>query len=321
MPRTSIWRTKLATFALVAIASSLVVSSARACFAPPPSLTEHHTDLITQSEVIVLARVIGAANKATYDTLNVFEGPSLYERPLAQFETVENLRGKTPKTFSFNGGSLSDVNYDLNGDFDKHRASVFWDKNTTRQWNDVDCRMYPVFEEGKTYLLFIDRPHWRGYEEIAHPADDFWLAAVRRVLADPSAWSGLSLDLKSWLTLSRGVFVGHVQSCEGPTLSVDSVMHGNFEDTWRYSNEDNAEHWPDGECEVGRQYLVIATRDAPEILPQYSSSVLPVHDGFVDFGPAFAESDVDVQAFRIQKLHEISALFSGKPHKASAIRN
>lgn len=285
-----------------------LASPVHACFEPPASLTLHHTDLIAKSKVVVLARVVGEADRATYDTLDVFQGPSLHQRPLARFETVETLRGKTPPEFSLSGGSLSAVDFDLHGDFDRHRQSVFWDKKITRQWNDVDCRMYPQFHVGRTYLLFIDQPHWRAYEEIRHP-DDLWLGAVRRVLADPAALSGLSLELKDWLSLSRGVFIGRIQSCDGPTLSVEESLHGEFSPTWRYSTAEHSEYWLDGDCEIGRQYLVITTRDEPEILPHYSATALPVHDGLVDFGPAFRDSDVDVRAFRIQKLWAVRNLF------------
>lgn len=291
-----------------ALLATLLASPVFACADPPASLTRHHTDLIAKSEVIVLARVVGEADGATYDTLDVFQGPPLYDRPLAQFETVEALRGKTPGTFSLNGGSHATVDYDLHGDFDRHREAVFWDKKMTRQWNDIDCRMYPEFQVGRTYLLFIDQPHWRAYEEIRDP-DDLWLQAVRKVVADSSLWSGLSLDLKNWLSLSRGVFVGRIESCNGPTLTVDTVLFGAFSATWRYSTADDAEYWLDETCTPGQQYLVIATRDEPEILPHYSATALPVHDGLLDFGPAFRESDVDVRAFRIQKLEAVRTLF------------
>jgi len=302
------------------VIATLLASPVLACVTPPASLTLHHTDLIANSEVIVLARVTGEANGATYDTLDVFQGPPLYERPLAQFETVENLRGNTPRTFSLSGGSLAGVDYDVHGDFDRHREAVFWDKKMTRQWNDVDCRMYPEFQIGRTYLLFIDQPHWRAYEEI-RADDDLWLAAVRRVLADPTLWSGLALGLKDWLSLSRGVFVGRIESCDGPTLTVDEVLFGAFSSTWRYSTADDAEYWLDDTCTVGQQYLVIATRDEPEILPHYSATALPVHDGLLDFGPAFRESDVDVQAFRIQKLDAVRTLFEPRPKQTSTQRD
>jgi len=279
-------------------------SPALACFAPPASLTVHHTDLVAETKVIVLARVIGATDKPTYNTLGDMQANRDPNRALAKFEAIEVLRGKTPPEFSLSGGSLADVDYDPYNDFDGHKSALFWDKKITRQWNQPDCQMHPDFQVGRTYLLFVDHPHWRAYEEIRGP-DDLWLQAVRRSIEDPSLPSGLSLSLDAWLALSHGVFVGRVQSCDGPTLSVDEVLHGKFDSTWRYSNEEDAGYWPDGTCEIGRHYLIVAYQEEPEILPHYSASVFPVHDGLLDFGAAFRDSDIEVQAFRIQKLDDV----------------
>ncbi len=279
-----------------------------ACTVPPQDLTTHHSHLVEQTQVIVLARVIGGTDQATFDTLGTTPFQGLSRGRLAEFETVEVLRGAAPDRFSLSTGTLADIDYDTNGDFNGHRDAVFWDKRTTRQWNGPDCAMHPSFILGRTYLLFVDHPHWRAYEEIREP-DDLWLTAVRRLIADPSLVSGLSLDLRDWLAMAHGVFVGRLRSCDGPTLTVEQVLTGSFDDRWRYSNEPNDRLWPVGPCKPGRRYLVIAYRDQPEILPRFSATVMPVLDGLVDFGPAMTDSDVDIQAFRIQSLDAVTGLF------------
>jgi hypothetical protein len=42
-----------------------------------------------------------------------------------------------------------------------------------------DCRIHPNFEEGRTYLVFLDEPyHPKSFERIASDSDK-WLQAVR----------------------------------------------------------------------------------------------------------------------------------------------
>ncbi|MEM8811031.1 MAG: hypothetical protein AAGF59_00335 [Pseudomonadota bacterium] len=306
-------RALIPLFLVVSIGFASRVS---ACPFPPSGLVSHHTDLVAETQVIVLAEVVGDTDRATYDTLGDLDLgpvaiPDLNSRPLALFRTVEVLKGRAPDTFSLSTGLLSETGFDPVEDFDSHKNSIFWDKSFTRQAQESDCRMYPQFRQGQTYLLFIDRPHWRAYEEIQTP-DDLWLHAVRRVLEDPDRHSGLVLGLPEWLKLSRGVFIGRIESCDGPTLSVSRVLHGGFEQTWRYTDDDHADAWPDKPCAVNRPYLVITYRDEPGLLPDLSATVLPILDGLVDFGPVMRMSEIEVAAFRIQYISTVIREMNGQ---------
>lgn len=158
-----------------------------ACFTPPHELTIHHAELVSNSNTIVLARVVGGGDESFF----AWAG----KRQRAKFETVEVLRGNVPDSFSLPNGILGLDNEHDAGDFNGHRDSVFWDKQITRQWNMPDCEMLPVFFKDRTYLIFLDHPHWRAYEEI-RSKDDLWLSAVRKLIEDSSLTSGVSMNLK-----------------------------------------------------------------------------------------------------------------------------
>lgn len=281
---------------------------ARACFAPPAHMTGHHSELVRDSSDIVLARMIRSIESRSERYLNL-------EIPI--FETLEVLRGYAPEVFEFGHGyaapskeQLEKLNLaaELTRDFNGHRQGVFWDKKITRQWNWSDCRMHPVFVTGETYLLFLDRPHWRSYE-IVRSNDDYWLTAVRNLIADPSRRSGLSLSVQEWLSLSRGVFIGRIQSCAGPEFDVIESLHGNFDQSWVYSDEVDASYWPLGKCKIGKEYLVIAYRDEPEVLPYYSSTIVDIDGETVDFSEAISDSEIEILDEPVITLDELRAYF------------
>jgi len=268
---------------------------------PPHTLTLHHAELVENTNNIVLAKVVGGGDSASFSWAG--------ERQRAKFETVEILKGNAPKMFSLPNGILGLENEQDARDFGGHRDAVFWDKHVTRQWNAPDCRMYPMFFQDRTYLIFLDHPHWRAYEEI-RAEDDLWLAAVRRLLTDPSLESGMSLTLKEWLGLSQGIFVGRIESCKGPTLSVDEVLHGQFASSWRYSDEEDDGYWPGGKCGIGRQYLIVSYQTEPAILPYYSSSMFVIRDDTIDFADALSDSEINIQGNSVKSLDQLREYFA-----------
>lgn len=288
---------------LLSVLGALAPSLASACYVPPAALISHHTALVGQSNTIVLARVTGQSDRM---------GLSMGElRPLAQFETVEVLRGTVTPSFSLNNGVFVSSGKDDIGDFDGHRNSVFWDKMITRQWNSSDCQMHPVFSAGRTYLLFIDQPHWRAYEEIRSP-DDLWLQSVRRLIEGPRLRSGVSMELVDWLALAHGVFVGRIRTCAAPNLLIEEVLHGSFGTEWRYATSGNNGYWPDGDCVMGKRYLVITYEDHPFPLPYYSSSIFPLDDGNVDFRHAIADSEIEILGEPIRDINSLRDAFMAR---------
>lgn len=271
-------------------------ASSHACRSPPSALFSHHSELVATSKNIVLAQVVGSGKR-----LEVFGG---HKRRAAKFVTIEVLKGKADPFFSLPNGSIAGTGKKKSQDFDGHRDAIFWDKHITRQWNTPDCRMYPVFYLNRTYLLFLDHPHWRAYEEI-RTRDDLWLAAVRRLVDDPSLSSGVSMSLGEWLGMTNGVFIGEVQSCRGPTLSVERALLGSHSGSWRYSMNDDAAYWPMKTCTVGTRFVVISYASEPSLLPYYSSIIIPIKNGEADFGPAIAESEIDIQGEMIRRMDEL----------------
>lgn len=247
---------------------------AQACFAPPSEYTKHHTELVRDTSRIVLARVAGPSGE--------FQDVWGRQEQLAQFEKIEVLKGNVPGIFSIENGFFVSDQPVPEQDFDGHSQLGYWEKQVTRQWNMPDCAMRPVFLHNRTYLLFLDTPHWRAYEEVSSE-NDFWLGAVRRLVADPELNTGLSLSAGEWLSLAHGVFLGEVLDCLGPTLQIRRVFSGEFEDRWSYTDTQHSQYWPFQECIVGASYLVVTMAEEQSLLPFYSSSVFEVSYGAVDF--------------------------------------
>ena len=266
---------------------------------PPAELTAHHTELVKQADHIVLARVVGRDHQFWR------------KRRRAIFETVEILKGSSPPSFSLPNGFVASSDDEDMGDFNGHWDSIFWDRRVTRQWNSSDCRMNPDFVMDRTYLLFVDRPHWRAYEEIQSP-DDLWLEAVRNLIDDPSLPSGISMTVKEWLSLAQGVFLGRIKSCEGPTLTVDEILHGDVAGDWRYAKASGVSHWPERPCLVGQKFLVVTHYEEPLPLPYYSSGVFPVVDGEVDFTSAFEDSEIDIVGVALNKVSGLRERLRGE---------
>ena len=259
-----------AMWCAVILLGFLSANQAHACFAPPPEYTKHHTDLVRDTSRIVLAKVTGPSG----DFQDVW-GKS---EPLAQFEIIENVKGRAPEFFTIENGFFVPGQPVPAQDFDGHTQLRFWEKQVTRQWNMPDCAMRPAFFQDRTYLLFLDAPHWRAYEEVS-ATDDLWLSAVRDLVADPDLDTGLNLSAREWLSMAHGVFLGRVSDCSGPTLEVNRVFSGVFEDEWAYTDNQHSLYWPFPECSVGESYLVVTLEDEQSPLPHYSSSVFEVSDG------------------------------------------
>lgn len=264
---------KVEFWALI-LSGFLWANYAHACFAPPPEYTKHHAELVRDTSRIVLARVTGPSGE-----LQDVWGRQMQ---LAQFEKIEDLKGSVPDLFTMENGLFVSGQPVPKQDFDGHSQLGFWEKQETRQWNMPDCTMRPVFVRNRTYLLFMDTPHWRAYEEVSS-GDDLWIGAVRRLIADPDLRTGLNLSAEEWLSMAHGVFLGDVLDCSGPTLQVKRVFSGEFEDRWSYTDNQHSRYWPFEECVVGAGYLVVTMADEQSPLPYYSSSVFEVSNNAVDF--------------------------------------
>ncbi len=283
---------------------SVLPLAALACMVPPGGLTVHHTELVERTDTIVWAKAVGGSGKKA----KIWRDP--YE--LMLFETIEVLKGRVPARFTLPNG------FDLAGadesdgfpgvseetDFNGHRDLSFWDKSIARQWNSADCQMYPTFSEGSSYLLFLGDAHWRGYEQV-ETEEDLWLTAVRNLIAQPSRRSGLSLSIEEWLRLSSSTFIGEIERCDRPELAVRERLYGDVPATWRYSDYDDAYHWPVKNCVVGQKYLVVSYRNDMRFSVVYRSLMVETDGERVDFEAALERSQIYFNGPKVKRIRQL----------------
>lgn len=297
--------------ALAAVVFTLAATPSQACTFPSSSFIMHHSNLIDVTETIVIARAIGA----TADDV-------------ARFETLEVLHGNPPPTFTVKNGSILGSANQEPEDFDQHRNSVFWDKFVTRSWITSDCIVYPVFHIGRDYLIFLDFAHARAYEEITSP-DDLWLQVVREQLADPNDRTQTTIELPDWIRRTKGAFLGQIQSCAGPILRVDEVLHGSFSRLWFFDDPKGPDYW-DGQwphdCKVGDRYFIVSYVDdpdawpitypryhptnEPEFVPHQAASVFPVLNRQLDLRAAIYHSEFNVIGPQVMSVKLLRSMMS-----------
>lgn len=276
----------------------LFTNQVNACSVPPQELTRHHTDLVQDTESIVLAKAIGPSEQ--------FGDLLTGQVRLAQFVTLEVIKGSAPPTFTIDNGFFRRENSVEAHDFDGHSELAFWERDRTRQWNMPDCQMYPVFLQDRTYLLFLGTQHWRGYEEIV-VNDDLWLEAVRKLSENPDLETGLSIEPEQWFSMAEGVFQGAVANCFGPTLTVENEFLGSFEGEWSYSDSENSRYWPAAKCIEGEEFVVVTIAEELSPLPYYNSILFPVIDGSIDLSMR-GRSEIEIgQSF--VNLDEVAGYF------------
>ena len=151
---------------VLALALPAIAHPALACTIPPEHWHDDPYSMVIQTRTIVLARVEHVARRG--DTTR------------AEFVTVETLRGEAAHTFSLRGWHEDEPVRDFGG----HRDPAFWVTNAgSGSVAPGDCNAYGVFQEGQTYLIFLEGPnHPRSFENVRSP-DDLWLQTVRMAVA------------------------------------------------------------------------------------------------------------------------------------------
>lgn len=144
----------------------LVTLDGRACIVQPPEQGQPVAELLRRTNVVVLAKAVQEKRhsdfKATYT-----------------LEVVESIRGTAPKAIQVVGFPYSGAAEETT--FADHTARAFWNGNWVgRAPMSTDCKLYPPFTIGGTYLVFVDHPyHVKGFERIDNPRQDRWLKYVR----------------------------------------------------------------------------------------------------------------------------------------------
>lgn len=289
---------------------------AYACVASPEEYYVHHRDLVAESDRIAIVRVVGSSANNHDAELITHDWLSESAETQALFEPIRVLKGDIPARFKISGGRLISADLDPVRDMDGHRNIGFWTKRSTqtRTFHDTDCRMSPGFVLGRIYLVFLDRPHLKAYEEI-RSKEDLWLQAVQHMIDNPSAQAGISLPVEDWLQMVTGVFKGSVWSCDGPVLWVGDVLKGTFPNFlgvhywWRYQEDNPSGHWNAGPCEDGGDYLVMTTYPEEQRLPYRESIVVPVQDDVADFRVPIEMSEIPIEGDHRIPLSELRKIY------------
>lgn len=294
---------------------------ALACVLSPQELRTSDIELVAQSEQIALVRVVGSSENNSDATTISHRRLAHSNNSLAILEPIKILRGDVPQRFKLSSGLLIAASMDPTRDMSGHRDIGFWDRKMlkTRAYNGTDCRMHPGFVLGRIYLVFLDRPHFKAYEEV-RSKDDLWLKAVQRMLEyHPTSQSGLSMPVKEWLSMSVGIFKGSVQSCSGPRLWVDEVFKGEFPNFlgfhfwWRYREKNESGYWYANPCIENNDYLVMTIYPEEVRLPYGGSIVAPIDGDTVDLRAAIEASEISVEGDGHIKLDDVRALLKDNP--------
>ncbi len=148
---------------------AMTIFDARACVAPPARQHAPIDELIASADTIVLAKPTGAVTLSPYRVVYTLEAVSMVSgKAVSRFEIIGSRRGRRNK-------GLTEWN------FEDHKAKVFWEDDWAGSvFNHPDCRLYPSFAIGGTYLVFLDDvPHVKGFERIHDPSKDQWLKYVQ----------------------------------------------------------------------------------------------------------------------------------------------
>ncbi len=288
------------TLVALALCAAVAPLSARACDAPPAEQYVSPRELVDGAGTIVLGR---AARTTPVDVTIVDTGL------LVEFETVETLKGSVGPTFAVPARAIASTG--PRRDFDAHRDPRFWGGLTFNS-HTTDCNIYPVFREGALYLVFLDHQHIRGYEEIAAPEEDLWLAAVRRLVAYPGLEKGLALTVEEWIGLYSGAFVGAVESCSERIVSIAAILRGPIELRGRPLDEVELLVAP-ADCAEGARYFIVTFEDDLTVPPILYSRALRLENGDVDFGPINAEGVIEIVEPLALTLDDLRARISELP--------
>lgn len=147
--------------------------SAWACYAPPREQFIGVDQLIADANDIAVVRVLSAT-------------PTDGGRVNYRFLVQQRLAGADRTYFSLVAGRGSGVAKDTS--FDNHADPVFWAAGGGRLMTSSDCRLYPAFVVGASYLLFGEKLEThRSAEKIetmgrSFNHEDKWLKYVEAAL-------------------------------------------------------------------------------------------------------------------------------------------
>ena len=161
--------------AFIFLVLAVCATDAVACYTPPAEQQVSPGELVARTKNIVLAEVTKAEL--------IHRGEVLYT-----FRRVRALAGHAENSFVLAGHAA--IWEGDNKTFNHHADPAFWE-GQGRTPVETDCKIYPSFAVGGTYLLFLDEPrHAMSFELIIRTGgdketQDKWLQYVENYLKNP----------------------------------------------------------------------------------------------------------------------------------------
>ncbi|GAB3452405.1 hypothetical protein GCM10027321_01080 [Massilia terrae] len=152
---------------------ALAEQPALACWAAPPGHLIGVDEQIADAKNIAVVKVVSATPTA--------DGQIKYE-----FLVQKRLAGEEHASFALLESDAKGVIRDTS--FDRHNDPAFWAFGGGRLTNYVDCKLYPWFVAGASYLLFDDALQTRRSAEkidtigMSFDREDKWLLYVEGAL-------------------------------------------------------------------------------------------------------------------------------------------
>ena len=149
------------------VALLLFALDGQACVLPSAEQRVAVDELLVRTHRIVLAEATEEAPKNAFTSVYTLK-------------MVRQISGPSLSRFDIVGSPRRAAHGDRH--FNNHSDEVFWKDNWAgRVTHSTDCKLYPSFEKGGLYLVFIDEPyHVKGFERILDQRQDKWLDFVQR---------------------------------------------------------------------------------------------------------------------------------------------
>lgn len=152
-------------------------AEAVACYMPPSEIMQSPDVLVSNAEVIVLGKVIGANPLKSIPKVTSSSTATVSYI----IEVVEVLKGKSPPKFTIRGITSEGNGYVIDSSRNHHQNFGLDGSSAVT----ADCqRSLPSFILGANYLIFLGgRPDTKDFERIDSDAD-VWLFQVRNLVVD-----------------------------------------------------------------------------------------------------------------------------------------
>lgn len=191
----------------------------------------------SNADVTTFRTLIDKANTIVLATAATAEPPLFAKSGVLNFifDVEETLKGYQKKPLRIKA-RLNDDDPDFpRRDLDAHRRMSFWDRMETRLVHVSSCAQELNFRLGETYLL-IDPGRGPGlmsvrFEQIEDVEGDLWLAAVRRMMANPGE-APMTMTIDQYIRAQQSVAFAVMPYCNEKLRSGASRVAEISEPLW-----------------------------------------------------------------------------------------